>query len=276
TDAHGCSADTVITVINPNSPQITSATITNVKCFGELTGGVDITVINGTLPYSFAWSNTFPTDTSEDLENVGAGTYTVTITDAANCTSSQTYQITESPDILISFTSIINPSCNSSNGSITAIVTGGTGLGTYTYLWNTQDTTSTISNLTAGSYTLTITDGNLCQDSAIVSLSNIAAPTITVNDSGMVSCNGANDGFISVQVSGGTFRYTYFWSNTSQTGPLISNIPGNLTYTLTLTDADTCIAVRSVYVSEPDPIIIPSNIPFQNGIYNVKCHGGSD
>ncbi|MEP7170803.1 MAG: gliding motility-associated C-terminal domain-containing protein, partial [Bacteroidota bacterium] len=146
---------------------------------------------------------------------------------------------------------------------------------TYTYLWNTFQTTSNLSNLTASSYTLTVTDSNQCSVSAIANLSNLSAPSIYVIDSGMVSCQGADDGFISVQVTGGHPPYIYSWTNTSQTGPLISNLSGN-TYTLTIKDADSCISVRSVVITEPDLIDIPANIPFQNGIYNVKCHGGSD
>ncbi|HKR07279.1 MAG TPA: gliding motility-associated C-terminal domain-containing protein [Bacteroidia bacterium] len=274
TDGHGCQADTIAVVINPDGPQITGVVITNVNCFGELTGVIDITVSNGTLPYDFLWSN-FQQDTTEDLTNVGAGLYTVTITDDANCTTSQTYEITQPPDIQISFTSIINPSCDSSNGSITAIVTGGTGIGTYTYLWSNSATTSTISGLPAGSYTLTVIDDNGCRDSSIASLSNITAPTIIVDDSGMVSCYGVSDGFITVSVTGGNPPYTYYWINTTQTGLHISNLPGN-TYTLYLKDADSCLAVRTVEVTEPLPISIPANVPLQNGIYNIKCHGGND
>ncbi|MEO5571908.1 MAG: gliding motility-associated C-terminal domain-containing protein [Bacteroidia bacterium] len=278
TDSHGCKEDTVTIVINPNGPAISGVVITNVKCFGDLTGSINITVNNGTLPYSYLWSNTFPTVTSQDLINVGAGLYSVTVTDAFNCTVTQNYTITQPPDIVISFF-ITPPSCNSSNGSVIATVTGGTGSLTYTYSWNTGQTTNSLSNLPAGSYTFTVTDANLCKDSSIANLSNISAPVITVIDSGMVSCFGVNDGFISVSVSGGSPPYVYSWSNTLQTGPLISNLPGlptGLDYTLTITDSDNCVSVRTVKIFEPLPLNIPASIPLQNGIYNIKCHGGSD
>lgn len=273
TDSNNCQIDTIAIVINPDAPIISNSIITNVKCFGGTNGSIDISVSGGTLNYSYLWSNTFPPLTTQDLQNDTAGTYTVTVTDAANCTVTQTFIITQPPAIQVGF-AITNATCNTSNGSVATNISGG--VGAFTYLWSTTQTTANISNLSAGSYTLTVTDSNLCTKSSIANVSNISAPSIIVLDSGNVSCYGSTDGFINVSVSGGVSPYFYSWTNTTQTTPFITNLAGNKNYTLTLTDSNNCIAVRSVFISEPDSIYISANIPAVNGIYNISCNGGDD
>ncbi len=167
--------------------------------------------------------------------SVGSSTYCVTVTVAAIC-----------PTITANATSN-NATCNSSDGSASVAPTGGAT--PYTYLWNNNATSASISNLAAGSYTVTITDNNGCSITASANVSNAGAPTIAIDNVDDVLCNGGNDGAISISVSGGATPYDYEWSNASTTDD-ITNLPAD-TYTVSVTDNNNCLAVQTVVVSQP-------------------------
>jgi gliding motility-associated-like protein len=270
TDLNGCIKNATYTVNNIGGPIIAVDSVVNVKCFGASTGGIYITVTGGALPYTYLWSNLVQV---QDLTGVVAGAYTVTVTDQNSCTATYSNTLTQPTDITSSFV-VNDATCNGNNGSITTTINGG--VPGYDFLWSTGAITPNIGGLAAGVYTLTVTDANGCDKVFSPTISNISAPEITVIDSGSVTCAGANDGFIIVNVSGGTFPYTYGWSNTSQTGNQITNLPGDLTYTLTITDATGCVAIQSVYIDEPDPISINAFVPVLNGTFNLTCNGSND
>ena len=137
--------------------EISDVLITSVKCNGEANGSIDITVVGGILPYTFAWSNGA---TTEDLTNVVAGTYSVTITDGNATQITQSYTVTEPAPIAV-VDSITNVSvAGGSDGSIDITVSGGTL--PYSYLWSTGAITEDISGLPSGNYDVTITDANGC------------------------------------------------------------------------------------------------------------------
>ncbi len=270
TDTNQCAADTVITITNPNPPVIANASVTHVLCNGAGTGYVDITVSGGTPPYSYVWSNS---TVNEDLINSPAGTYTVTVTDDANCTVSGTYTINQPPPIDIQF-NVTDAACGDSTGQVIASVSGG--IGPYSLMWSTGSTSDTIQNLLAGSYTLTVTDSNMCVVSKVANVSNLMAPVILVSDSSGPSCFGFNDGFIVVSVTGGAMPYNYVWTNTTLSGDSIYNLEGDTTYTLTITDANNCKSILGVYLDEPDSIRIPGIVPLLNDTFHVTCFGGTD
>jgi len=159
TDVNGCSNS--LSGINITQPALSlslSATTTDVTCFGGSIGStINLTVGGGTLAYSYLWSNAV---TTQNLSGIAAGTYTVTVTDANNCTAILSKTINQ-PTALTLSTSSTNQSCPGANdGTITLTPTGGTT--GYTYLWNTTATTQNISGLTAGTYTVTVTDSQSC------------------------------------------------------------------------------------------------------------------
>lgn len=271
TDFNNCVYDTTIAIINPDAPVITNAVITDVACYSGSDGEINIDVSGGTTPLDFIWSN-FPPAITEDLSGVTAGTYTVIINDASNCTSSATYVINEPPELQLTFT-ITDATCGISNGQVVANVIGG--IIPYTYQWSNSTSDDTLYTVPAGSYTLTVTDANLCTATEIANVNNFSAPVITVVDSGNVSCFGSTDGFISVTIVG-VNPISTSWTNTTQTGTSITNLAGNTTYTLTATDANNCVSIRSVFISEPLPISIPGNIPFLNDTFHITCYGLSD
>ncbi|MBI4648115.1 MAG: SprB repeat-containing protein, partial [Bacteroidia bacterium] len=154
------------TVTEPPSMTIT-AVITNVLCFGGSTGAIDITVNGGTPAYTYDWSNDGPESPDNDLEDlsgVGAGSYTLTVTDANGCqTTNGPHNVTQPASALsVTLVSITNVTCfGASTGAVDVTVSGGTPV--YTYLWSNGATTVDLTNVAAGSYTLTVTDANGCQ-----------------------------------------------------------------------------------------------------------------
>ncbi len=212
TDANGCTATTSKSITGPLSPTL-STTTTPVLCNGASTGAIDLTVTGGTGVYTYDWSNDGPDvidDDPQDLSNVPAGTYTVTVTDAAVCTAVTSATITQPATAITLSTTQVNVLCNgASTGSINLTVTGGTG--TYTYSWMGGVTTQNRTGLAAGTYAVTVTDANGCTKTTSTTITQptvLALSTTQVN----VLCNGASTGSINLTVTGGTGTYTYSWT----------------------------------------------------------------
>src|ERR1019366_5630898 len=242
-DANGCSASTSsVTVTEPAALSL-SATIGNVSCSGGNSGSITTTVSGGTTPYTYLWSNSA---TTSNLSGLSAGTYSVTVTDNHGCTATGAYTLTG--QAISSFTGTsTNVSCNGgSNGSITTTVSGG--ITPYTYLWNNSATTSNLSGLSAGTYSVTVTDSNGCSATGSYTITQPSAISIsgTVTNA---SCYGNSNGSITTSVSGGTSSYSYVWS----TGATTSGISGRTagTYTVTVTDAHSCTAISNFTITQP-------------------------
>src|SRR5690606_26477012 len=201
TDANGCSITQDYTI---DEPELLTVTIdsTNITCFNAANGTATAIVAGGVLPYQYAWSNG---ETTDMIENLTPGAYTVTITDANGCTATATVIITQ-PLQLTGFIAQTNVSCNGgSNGTATANANGGTA--PYTYLWSNGLTTQTITGLTAGSYNVTITDVNGCQ---IIKGCTISQPSPLYITAGQTNptCIGAAYGEANVTAVGGVMPYT--------------------------------------------------------------------
>jgi gliding motility-associated-like protein len=270
TDDSGCSSIFQFNVIDAGGPTATIGSVTPVACFGDSTGVININIIGGAVPFTYQWSNGFA---GEDLQNVPAGSYTVTVTDQNNCTATLSQIITQPSQIVASF-DVTPANCNTSNGQIVASVSGGTGI--LNLLWSSGSGATSIVNLSAAIYTLTVTDQTGCSEVFIVPVNNLSAPVITVTDSSNVTCSGAQNGSITVNVTGGQLPYVYSWTNTPQTTPVITGLVGNTTYTLTVTDGLGCVAIRPVLITEPSPISITAIIPQRNDTFNLSCNGSND
>ena len=246
TDANGC-VETETYVISEPSALVTSITGTNVTCAGAANGTVDFTVSGGTSPYTFAWNNYANT---EDLANVGGGTYIVVVTDANGCTARETYTVSEPQPIVINVVTLTNVNCNGdTTGAIDLSTVGGTT--PYSFAWSNGETTEDISGLVAGNYSVTVTDFNGCTK---VGTYVITQPAI-IQISGTVknvSCANASDGEVNQSVIGGILPYTYAWSNGASTLN-VSALSGG-TYTFTVTDGNGCTATASYTVTEPQPL----------------------
>jgi len=198
---------------------------------------------------------------------VAAGTYTYTITDANNCSSTVTIVINQPPVLSLSLTPI-NINCNGfATGSITANPAGGQG--PYTYVWSNGQTSQSITNLLAGLYTVTVTDNLGCTVSGNTTLTQPANPLALQESHVNILCFGNNTGSIDLSVTGGTSPYSYAWSNGSSNQDIQGLIAGS--YNVTVTDANGCIAVLSVNVTQPAAPLSVSYV-----VSNVSCFGLSD
>jgi hypothetical protein len=264
TDANTCSATQTFTITAPAALS-SSDSQTNVSCNGGNNGSATVSVSGGTPAYTYAWAP--GGGTAATASGLTAGNYTCTITDANSCTLAETFTITE-PAALSGVRTRTNVTCfGGSNGTATVAVSGGTA--PYTYSWSPSGgTAATATGLTAGGYTVTVTDANGCT----LSLNYTIIQPSAINDTpGQtdVSCNGGNNGTATVTPFGGVGPYTYSWAPSGGTSNTETGLaPGN--YTCTITDANGCTFTQSFLITEPAVI---SDAPM---IANISCNGGSD
>lgn len=177
TDANNC---TTTATYNVNEPAAfnTSAVVTNIDCHGNQNGEIDFTANGGAGGYSFSWNN--GQYTTEDISNLSGGTYVVVLTDANNCTTTATYTITDPPALVANIVAATGPSsCGGNNGSITVTVNGGAG--GYSYSWSNSTSSPNLTNVSAGSYTCTISDANGCTQVVSQTLTDPALPVVTLS-----------------------------------------------------------------------------------------------
>ena len=215
-------------------------------------------------------------ETTQTISNLGAGNYSVDVTDNSGCTTTSSIQLV-APQVLSSFFQVLNPLCNgTANGSAEIIVSGG--VAAYSYLWSTSEATQQISNLASGNYSVDITDANGCiatADTVLTEPGLLDASVVAIND---VSCFGLADGSVDVTVTGGTPQYLYTWSNGSTDQDLQNLVAG--TYELTVRDANACSDTLIVNVYEPDEISItvanPTTVcPGAETIVSAVVSGGN-
>lgn len=268
TDANGCSDTATVVITQPASAlSVAILSSTDINCFGASTGTATAGGSGGTAPYTYAWSNGA---TGATISNVAAGTYTVTVTDANGCTSTANVTLNQPGSALTSTSTIVSQVTCFGGATGEAYVTYSGGTAPYSVLWNSGQTTDTISNITAGTYTVVITDANGCTTSQSVVITQPAsALTLNAVVSNHVSCFGSNSGAGAANVSGGTAPYTYNWSN----GATSANISGLATgtYTVTVTDANGCVVSGSITINGPSNALSAS----AGVLSHVNCFGGA-
>jgi len=248
TDSLSCSTTDSISVINTGGPSASITSSADVSCFGGADGSATVTVSAGSGPYTYTWIPTGGTDSTDT--GLSAGTYSVMVTDAGGCTSSDTIVINE-PTPVSTVLSVTNASCNDAcDWSITAIPSGGTGA--YSYQWDdacavtTQTFSATSCMCVDGTYSVIVQDNNGCADTVSATITDPPALTISTSST-PASCN-SSDGSATAAVGGGTLPYTYIWSPTGQTTAIISGLAFGIYY-VTVTDASGCTATDSATVS---------------------------
>lgn len=245
TNAGGCSVTQTIVVTQPTALSATQ-TQTNLVCNGVNTGAASVNVSGGVIIYNYSWSPSG--GTSATASNLSAQNYTCTITDANGCTLQQTFSITAPPALNLAMSS--TPStCGAPNGSASVVASGGTGA--YTYAWSPSGGTGTTEpNLTGGTYSVLVTDGNGCTQQGTVAVVGATTPSATITGSTNILCNGNLTGDATVAASGGNGPYTYAWAPSGGTGTTEPNL-GAGSYTVTVTDANGCTATASATLTEP-------------------------
>ena len=255
-----CKSTTMITVTEPSLLTINCAKI-NVSYNGASDGSASVAASGGTSPYTYLW-NTGATTVS--ITNKIMGTYTVTVTDANGCTKTCSSVIGE-PNCNLSLTiSGVNEKCKG-DAIGSAKVIAANNIGAITYLWSNGNATNEITNLAAGTYTVTVTESATCSASMsyVVTEPTVLAINCTKTN---VTYNGASDGSASVSASGGTSPYSYLWSNGATTASITNKIMG--TYSVTVTDANGCTKTCSSVIGEPN-----CNLSLTISGVNEKCKG---
>lgn len=251
TNASGNNTHSVTGYITVNATPSGSISSTNITCNGAGNGTATATITGGSTPYNYNWAPGNPTgDGTNAVTGLSTGTYTVLVTDANNCLVAPTVTITEPSAISFSAASQTNVSCNSgSNGAASVnAATGGTG--SFTYNWTpgnpTGDGTTSVTGLSAGTYTCTASDANGCTATATF---NITAPSaISTSASSTPSSCTASTGSATVLASGGAGSFTYSWAPSGGTAAIATSLAAG-TYTCTVTDANSCTATQTVAVA---------------------------
>ncbi len=264
-DQNGCSTTNNIQITEPANALSASTTVTPNGCFGGANGAAAITPSGGTPGYSYSWT---PGGGTNQIETgLSAGTYSVQVSDFNNCQTSVSLVITQPPALSGSL-DVLHPTCGLSNGSITALISGGTP--PYSYDWGSGITTSNITGLAPGTYSVTITDFEGCTQTLSTTINNIAGPTASIIASTSPSCFAGNNGTATIQGAGGTAPYNYNWlpygGNSAIGNSLIAG-----TYYGVITDSNGCTAIDSVTITDPQQITI--NV---DSIRNISCRGLND
>ena len=264
TNVYGCSATDTATVGQPTALTAAISGQTNVNCNGGNNGTATVIPNGGTAPYSYSWTGS-GVGTNPRI-GLTAGSYTVTVMDANLCTTTATVTITE-PQVLTANADSTSVTCFGDNDgdAFVSFINGGTS--PYTYLWNNGGTNSSITSLTAGNYSVTITDANNCTVSAATAVTQPIAITLSAQSTS-VTCNGGNNGSINLTVTGGTSPYTYLWSN-GFTGQDPQGLVAG-TDTVMITDDNGCTAIGFWVVNQPTALAPTINTT------NATCFGNGN
>jgi len=279
TDANGCTTTRNVTITQPAAALTSSISAqSNVGCFGAASGSATVAVSGGSTLYAYLW-NTAPVQTSAAANNLIAGTWTCTITDANGCSTTQTASITQPSDALTnSISAQTNVGCfAAATGSASLAASGGTA--PYAYNWNTTpaQTSASATNLTAGNWTCTITDANACSTTRTVTITQPAAALALNGVVTPATCGGAANGAVDATISGGTAPYPTSWTgpNGFNSNAVDITALGSGVYTITVSDAHGCSASQSFNVGQPGLFAISGNTSNYNG-FGVSCPAATD
>lgn len=265
TDIYGCTDNSNVIVDQPPQLLMVANLDNAVSCAGGSDAVATALVVGGIPPYTYAWA-TNPVQTTQTVTGLAAGNVTVNVTDQNGCISSDALQVTQPNPITISPN--VNPvRCyGESNGSITAVVSGGTP--GYFYSWNTNpvQTTPTAINLMRGAYQVSITDGNGCTGSASFNVSQPDSLVVRVNSTD-ARCAQEPSGSSTAIVTGGNGNYGYRWNTVPQQQTQTAiNLPAGI-YVVTAFDPNGCVDTARAYIGQPEPL------PFPIALHDTLCPG---
>jgi len=289
TDANNCTPIIQdFEIIEPPLLDVSLINQVNIICFGDATGEININVTGGRLieittgvfDYDYSWTgpNGF-TSNSQNLTDLIAGTYNVTVTDKSGCIDTLEVILTQSDEIIIDYIATVIECYGDNNASIIINNISG-GIPPYTIQWSNLGSGYVQNNLSAGTYTITVTDNTNCLKEAIIIIDEAPVFSITP-EVNQVSCFGENDASITLNLVGGLDPVTLVWDDDATAGVERNNInPG--TYTVTITDGTPCTITETFIITEPLPLTLSANVTdaldcddANSGAINVIVTGGT-
>lgn len=278
TDANGCT-DTATYFVSADKILSINAVVDSVTCFGDQDGGIFATgattfnIPNGTpdLPYTFQWSNglvSIDDPTTTEVGNLGPGLYFLTMTDDEGCEVVDSFEVFEPAELVLDLIEVTNETCTTGNdGTATLTITGG--VQPYSYEWShdlmLDDSIAT--GLTAGDYTVLITDANGCTRMGSYTVQAPTPPAIVSFPDDFVSCPDATDGTLTITATPGAAPISlYEWFNADDPSvPIATGLsittrnnlsPG--TYFVIVTDEGSCTTVDTAVVASPGFVVMDS------------------
>ncbi len=238
-DESGCSDELEVIIEGSTAPEVVEDGNTPTSC-GQSDGAASVSVTGGAAPYSYLWSHDDSID-SESITDLSASNYTVTVTDTNGCTDEVAITIANQDGPVLAIDATTDATCGQSNGSATVATTGGTGTLTYVWSHDAGITSAEATDLPAGDYTVTVTDGNACESLVDITINDTTLPTLTEATNTPASC-GSDNGSLSALAADGTGTYTYVWSHDAAiTSAEATDLPAG-DYTVTVTDEAGCTA----------------------------------
>lgn len=278
TDSKGCTVTTVANITSAGGGSSLSVTSqTNVNCFGANTGSATVNAVGGAGPYTYTWSPGNLTGASQ--MGLGAGIYTISITDAGSCVGSGTLSITQPTSALSAIISNSPTGCGTSVGSATVNAGGGTP--SYTYSWSSPGGSSTvISNLAIGNYSVTVTDSKGCKTTSVTTITSSAGgPALSISSQTNLNCNGASNGAATISASGAGAPYTYTWSPVGGNAASANGLSAGV-YTVFVGYGSSCVSSITVSISQPIAISVsltttPASCGNYDGTATLIATGGN-
>ncbi|MEN9340518.1 MAG: hypothetical protein RIQ62_1830 [Bacteroidota bacterium] len=286
TDANGCSTSTQITLSNASAITWSINTSNNVSpCFGNSNGSIQVNANGGTGTFTYTLQPTGANNNTGSFSPLNIGIYTVVATDGNGCTLSTTKTIVQPAALQLNALNITPVSCfGGSNGQINIQVTGGTGPKQYVLQpGSVTSSTGLFTGLNAGVYTLISTDANGCSLSNTATITQPTIILINTPSTSPVSCNGGNNGSLSVIGSGGSgsFTYSLMPGGISNSSGSFSGLSAAL-YTITISDANACTKTTTASILQPNPLTLstPVSTPVScwgmaNGLLSTQALGGN-
>lgn len=283
TDTNGCILNHTISITEPTAPLAINFSSTDILCHGQNTGSISSQVEGGTQPYTYLWSNNNQTPS---ISNLAIGTYTLLITDNNGCILSDSISLTQPETAISAVFNTRKVSCLGGNDGYAQVIASG-GIPGYNYTWDNGSNTNFIDNVTAGTYSVTITDANNCIYSNSIS---VIEPTTSISISNIdisnVLCKGGNDGEIIVEAINGTTPYVVHFGDSTynlfnnQNNYTLSNLStGN--YHLNIIDYKGCEVDTLLFINEPDTLSAQFDntdvlcYKENNGAINLSVLGGT-
>lgn len=275
TDGHTCMSTATASIRMLGTLSVSASVVQQISCNGANDGVVAATCENGAAPLMYSWN------TGEgvyELHNMFEGSYHVTVTDGWGCSGQSSVSLSAPAAMFVDLTPV-SPRCyNTADGRVNVMVTGG--VSPYSYAWNNASSSQSLTNVAAGTYSLTITDYAGCSTSRNVTIDAPDAISMEVATTD-VKCFGDRNGRIEVSANGGTEPYRYSVERVLElsTSSMFTNIASGY-YDVRVTDANGCEAKKSAIVKQPEEIKIDavSEDPFcknsRTGLINVSVIGG--